>query len=123
MKNLRELDHARDVQFELKYYGRNGDGGNGVFRFMSLIDAKPMSVIASDGDGWDHVSVSRADRCPHYEEMEQIAALFFAEDEAAVQFHVPKSEHVNIHPHTLHWWRPTRDRLPRPPGYMIGPKS
>lgn len=122
MKDLHQLDYARDVKFERQMYGGNGDGGNGVFRFMSCLDAQPMAVVASNGDGWDHVSVSRNDRTPHYEEMEQIAALFFEVDEAAVQYHVPPSEHVNVHRFCLHWWRPTRDRLPRPPGYMVGPK-
>lgn len=122
MKNLHELDYARMVAFEQTFYGGNGDGGNGVFQFMSCIDANPLRVIASTGDGWDHVSVSRADRIPQYEEMEQIATLFFEVEEAAVQYHVPKSDHVNIHRYCLHWWRPTKDILPRPPGYMVGPK-
>lgn len=122
MKELNTLNYARDVKFEQKMYGRNGDGGNGVFRFMSCVDGQPLAVIASNGDGWDHVSVSRNDRVPSYEEMEQIATLFFEADESAVQFHVPKTDHVNVHRYCLHWWRPTRDRLPRPPGYMVGTK-
>jgi hypothetical protein len=117
------LDHARDVKFELDFYGGHGDGSNGVFRFMSCEDAKPMAVIASVGDGWDHVSVSRPDRCPTYDEMEQIAKAFFKDDEAAVQYHVPAKDHVNVHRFCLHWWRPTYVKLVRPPGYMIGPKA
>lgn len=122
MKNLHELDYARMVEFELQHYGMNGDDGNGVFQFLSCVDVMPLRVIASDGDGWDHVSVSRADRVPNYEEMEQIAALFFKENETAVQYHVPKSEHVNHHPYCLHWWRPTEETLPKPPSIMVAPK-
>jgi len=122
MKNLHELDYSRALVEERKYYGRNGDGGNGMFRFMSCVDGQPLGVIASDGGGWDHVSVSRADRVPNYEEMEQVAGLFFQADETAVQYHVPKSEHVNCHPYCLHWWRPTEETLPKPPSIMVAPK-
>jgi hypothetical protein len=121
MKNLHELDYARALEAELKMYGMNGDGGNGMFRFMSCVDGQTLGVIASDGGGWDHVSVSRADRVPNYDEMEQIAGLFFQTDETAVQYHVPKSEHVNIHSYCLHWWRPTDEILPKPPANMVGP--
>jgi hypothetical protein len=122
MKDLNELNYARDVAFERQMYGLNGDSGNGVFRFMSCVDAKPMAVIASCGDGWDHVSVSRNDRVPNYEEMEQIAKLFFRPNEYAVQYHVPESKHVNVHNFCLHWWSPIKQELPVPPGYMVGPK-
>jgi hypothetical protein len=109
------------VAFERRMYGGNGDNGNGVFRFMSCDDGYPLVVIASSGEGWDHVSVSRRDRVPSYAEMEQIAKLFFKDDEAAVQYHVPAKDHVNCHPNCLHWWRPNVEPLPRPPGFMIGP--
>jgi len=122
MKDLNELNYARMIEFEQRIYGCNGNGGNGCFQFMSLVDGMPIRAIASDGGGWDHVSVSRADRVPNYNEMEQIAGLFFKDDETAVQYHVPKSEHVNHHPNCLHWWRPTEERLAKPPASMVGPK-
>jgi hypothetical protein len=37
---------------------------NGAFRVPG-----GLRVIASDGEGWDHVSVSLPDRCPTWEEM------------------------------------------------------
>jgi hypothetical protein len=123
MKNLHELDYARMIDFEQRVYGGNGDGGNGAFQFMSCVDGKRLAAIASDGEGWDHVSVSRNDRTPYYEEMEQIAALFFKENETAVQYHVPKEDHISIHKFCLHWWRPNKIELPRPPGFMVGPKT
>lgn len=122
MKDLHELAYARDAAFEVQYYGGNGDSGNGVFRFMSCVDGNPIAVIASSGDGWDHVSVSRNDRVPNYEEMEQVAKLFFRPTEYAVQYHVPASEHVNVHDYCLHWWRSLDAPMPRPPSYMVGPK-
>jgi hypothetical protein len=122
MKNLNDFGLSRDVENELKIYGRNGDHGNGMFNFMSCEDGKTLRVICSDGGGWDHVSVSRVDRVPTYREMEQVAKIIFQPDEYAVQYHVPASEHVNFHKYCLHWWRPTRELLPHPPTMMVGPK-
>jgi hypothetical protein len=51
--------------------------------------------------------------------MEHIARLFFRDDETAVQFHVPSSDHINVHPNCLHWWRPQEAPLPRPPGIFV----
>jgi hypothetical protein len=123
VRNLNELNHLRDFDFEMRVYGVNGNEGNGVFRLLSMEDNKTLAIIVSDGGGWDHVSVSRGDRTPNYTEMEQVASLFFKEDETAVQYHVPKGEHVNIHPYCLHWWRPTEETLPKPPSSMVGPKK
>ena len=124
MRDLNTLNHARDSETELRCYGVNGDDSNGVFRFRSPVDPDiPMRVIASVGGGWDHVSVSAYGRVPNYEEMEWVAKTFFRDDEAAVQYHVPESDHVNCHPFCLHWWRPTQETLPRPPTHMVGPKT
>lgn len=120
MRNLNELNHARDWKQEIRLYGMNGNHECGCFQLLSRDDAKPLRIIASSGEGWDHVSVSRTDHVPSYADMQYIARTFFKEDETAVQFHVPKSEHVNVHPHCLHWWRPLNAVLPKPPTYMIG---
>ena len=122
MRNLTELDHLRlrDARV-LQMYGGFGDDRGGVFTVKSKIDRVPMRVVASSGDGWDHVSVSRYNRCPNWIEMEQVKHLFFKEDETAMQLHVPASDHINYHPHCLHIWRPTDKEIPRPPGMMVGP--
>lgn len=71
-----------------------------------------LRVLAANGAGWDHVSVSRPDRCPTWDEMERIKRLFFKPDETAMQLHVPVSEHINHHPNCLHIWRPqTADEI------------
>jgi hypothetical protein len=64
---------------------------------------------ASCGGGWDHVSVSCATRCPTWEEMAWVKEKFFCDNEAVMQLHVPKSEHINNHPYCLHLWRPQSD--------------
>ena len=62
----------------VRHYGNIGDSGSGVFVVPSPIDSAPMRVIASDGMGWDHVSVSRANRCPNWPELEHVKRLFSA---------------------------------------------
>jgi hypothetical protein len=86
----------------------------------SAIDRAELRVIATAGEGWDHVSVSRANRCPNWPEMEQIKRLFFATVETAMQLHVPPSDHISVHPYCLHLWRPHDVEIPRPPSWMVG---
>lgn len=107
----------------IRHYGNVGDETCGVFEVPSPIDHAPLRVIASSGEGWDHVSVSRRNRTPNYPEMQVIYRLFFREDETAMQLHVPETDHVNCHPNCLHLWRPLDTEIPRPDAYMVGPKA
>lgn len=72
-------------------------------------------IIASSGMGWDHVSVSRPDRCPTWEEMCWVKGLFWNPEETVVQYHPPESQAVNLCPTCLHLWRPTTLPIPLPP--------
>lgn len=120
MRDLATLDAYRlDAS---KIYGWQGDGTCGAFRLPSPIDGKPLTVVASSGDGWDHVSVSRDSRPPSWREMCFIKHVFFDDWETAMQLHVPTAEHINCHPHCLHLWRPQEEEIPRPPGWMVGPR-
>lgn len=79
-----------------------------------------LRVVVSWGEGWEHVSVAHRTRVPMYDEMAYIARHFWP-DQTAMQLHVPASDHINIHPYCLHWWRPTTQEIPRPPAWMVGP--
>ena len=120
MRDLRVLNMHRvktpDPMLELHPFQLPG---NGAFIFRTPIDGKTLRVIASNGDGWDHVSVSLTSRAPRWEEMEFIKRKFFHDYETAMQLHVPPSEHVNNHPHCLHLWRPHNSEIPRPPKIMV----
>ena len=96
-----------------------GDATNGMF-MVSLKNAQIVQVMASNGEGWEHISVSRKDRCPTWNEMCQVKDLFWDEDDCVVQYHPPKSDYVNLHPYCLHLWRPIRVEMPRPPKWMVG---
>lgn len=74
-----------------------------------------LRIVASYGGGWDHVSVSRKDRTPTWEEMTAIKDLLFDPEDCVFQYHPPKSKYVNHHPHCLHLWRSQRERMPMPP--------
>ena len=83
MKKLWALPHLPGVLTH-----QIGDDG-GAFALRSPTDRKPMQIIASNGEGWDHVSVSRTDRVPNWEEMEHVKRLFFEDWEVAMQLHRP----------------------------------
>lgn len=78
-----------------------------------------LVIIASWGLGWDHVSVSRSDRCPTWDEMCIVKRAFFRSDECVVQYHPRASDYVNDHPNCLHLWRPQEAEVPMPPGFMV----
>lgn len=84
-----------------------------------------LAIISSGVDHtykWEHVSVSTRDRTPTWEEMSFVKDLFWTEEECVVQFHPPKSEYVNHHPHCLHLWRPLGENIQTPPSILVGPK-
>lgn len=91
-------------------------GNNGAFMLNGAF------VIASDGEGWEHVSVSRKNRIPTWPEMCQIKNIFWDTEDAVMQLHPPQSDYVNVHPNCLHLWRPTDRPIPLPPSILVGPK-
>lgn len=99
-----------------------GDEQNGWF-VIPLKHQQKLRVIASNGMGWEHVSVSRRDRCPTWEEMCQVKALFWGDDDCVVQYHPPRSQYVNNHQNCLHMWRPVGIDMPMPPSIMVGVKE
>lgn len=104
-------------------------GMNGLFHIRHPATGRVFRVIASDGrdwkrlglggEVWEHVSVSLDDRCPTWEEMDWIKRIFWRDDETVLQFHVPRSDHVNYHAYCLHLWRPTQTAIPMPPKLCV----
>lgn len=97
------------------------DGCNGYF--LIPFESYTLAVIASDGMGWDHVSVSLNNRTPNWREMCFIKSLFWDEEEVAIQYHPKKSEYVDNHPYCLHLWRPQDQEIPTPPAILVGIKT
>lgn len=96
-------------------------GNNGAFWVTLKTFGQRVLVIASDEGGWEHVSVSRQDRCPTWAEMCEVKDLFFGPDEWVMQYHPAASDYVNHHPYCLHLWRPVGMEFPVPPAWMVGP--
>ena len=113
--------HCPD-KYRVPLYGSMGNATNGAFK-IPLKSGKTANVIASDGAGWEHVSVSLHNRCPTWGEMCQIKALFWDDEDCVVQFHPPKSQYVNFHPYCLHLWRQIGVDTPVPDSLLIGPKA
>ena len=121
MLNLSYLNNYRDKEAEMKIYGCNGDSGNGVFVIKSIFSPGRLYVIASNGDGWDHISVSKKNCLPNWNEMNYIKDAFFHPEDVVMQLHPPKSKYVNMAKYCLHLWRPNYGPcIPCPPSYMVG---
>lgn len=124
MKDLKSLDAYRlkDEEREYRGIGVLGNDNNGVFKVR--VNGHSLFVIASDGGGWEHVSVSYCNQkrkaCPTWEEMCAIKDMFFDPEECVMQLHPPKSEYVNNHPYCLHLWRPNNgSAIPTPPRILV----
>lgn len=96
-------------------------GNNGMFEVPYR--SYKFTVIASDGEGWEHVSVSLPNRCPNWEEMCYMKSLFWSVDECVVEFHPPTSEYVNNHDTCLHMWKQVGKTWTLPPSILVGIKG
>jgi len=93
-------------------------GNNGAF--LIPYQSFMLRVIASDGMGWEHVSVSLPNRTPNWREMCFIKDLFWDVEDVVIQYHPAKSEYVNVHDNCLHMWKPVGVELPTPPKELVG---
>lgn len=105
-----------------KYRVQPGPGNNGFFIFKR--DGKEVRCQASDGMGWEHVSVSiKGKKMPSWNLMCYIKNLFWDGEDTVVQYHPAKKDYVDFHPACLHLWRPTgKVKLPVPNSILVGPK-
>jgi hypothetical protein len=117
MRDLRKLNSYRIAVDIAPLYGDENSHDGGVFVVPHR--GTKLRVIAGNGDGWDHLSVSVKNRCPTWEEMEHIKRLFFEPHELAWEYHMPESDHISIHPYTLHIWRKHDFEMPTPPKIMV----
>lgn len=65
-----------------------------------------LSVEAKDGDDrkWLHVSLSREDRLPSWDDVRTVKDIFVGRDKTAIQVLPPESEYVNLNKTVLHLW-------------------
>lgn len=82
-----------------------------------------LTVIASDGMGWEHVSVHAEKKnspmlLPYWDEMQFVKELFWDDEDVVIQYHPSKSEYVN-YGDVLHLWRPIGVEIPTPPRILV----
>lgn len=101
-------------------YGNNG-------AFVLKIKGEMLYAIASDGLGWEHVSISFINgdprRTPSWRQMCEVKALFWDAEDAVMQLHPPESSYISNHPGCLHLWRPTDCKIPLPSSLLVGTKG
>jgi hypothetical protein len=88
-----------------------------------------LYVIADDGTltAWEHVSMhvrvkhrsKQTQQTPTWAQMCLLKSLFFDAYEVVMQLHPAEANHINIHPHVLHLWRPKNDVIPMPPKILV----
>lgn len=93
-------------------------GCNGFFSFKK--NGITFFVMATDGLGWEHVSVSLSvKRAPDWEEMCMIKDLFWDDEDTVIQFHPKKSEYINNHEYVLHLWKKVDFDYELPPRIFV----
>ncbi len=101
-------------------------GNNGAFE-IPLSGRSTAIIIASDGLGWEHVSVhimaDNKQRTPTWSEMCKIKDMFWNDNETVIQYHPPKDQYVNNHNHCLHLWKPIGFDIPLPNSALVGIKK
>lgn len=109
-------------EFRIKdghFISTDKDGNNGAFLFSK--NGYDFFVIASDGAGWDHVSVSiNRNRTPSWEQMCYVKDLFWTPDETVIQYHPRCEDYVNNAPNCLHLWRSQTEKHELPPSILVG---
>ena len=99
------------------------DGNNGVFMFGRW--GLQVRCLASDGMGWEHVSVTIGKRgkpavkTPTWTQMCWVKSVFWDPEDVVVQFHPAEADYVDNHQHCLHLWRCTQQVQPVPLAIQI----
>lgn len=88
-------------------------------------DRVELYCVVSWGMGWEHVSV-HARRLlngkystPTWDMMCHAKDAFWNENEWVIQYHPAGTAYVNVHPHTLHLWKPVGLEFPKPPKVCV----
>lgn len=67
------------------------------------------NIIISKDAGLYHLSISRKDRLPSYDELKSARYQFLPEVPYMVQIFPPEKDFVNVHEFCLHLWQPSAD--------------
>jgi hypothetical protein len=82
----------------MNYYERIGD------KLAVIVSACKWPGDPQPDRVWLHVSMSRKNKLPTYQDMAEVKELFVGKERKALQIFAEESQHVNIHPYCLHLW-------------------
>lgn len=94
-----------------KQLQRFGDGC--AYQYRSGLRVIVTTAPFEDGREWMHISVSRRDRTPSYEDL-KFVKMTFAEKRWGYQVFPPPDDNISIHATCLHIWVPLTGSLPLP---------
>lgn len=102
-----------------------GNNGHFLLDFEAGNKSRELFCCVSDGDMWEHVSVSIMSlaKIPTWEHMCFAKSAFWDREDVVVQFHPKESEYSNCNPFVLHLWRHKATEFIRPPTKLVGAPS
>lgn len=89
-----------------------GDGN--AYKHRSGLRVIVTTADFEDGRDWMHVSLSREDRLPSYDDLRHVKSTFVGDNRYAYQVFPPALKHINIHSFCLHLWAPLTGTVPLP---------
>jgi hypothetical protein len=89
-----------------------GDGN--VYRYRDQLTVIVTTADFPDGRDWMHISCSRKDRLPSFDDLKFAKSTFAGDGRYAYQVFPPADKYVNIHPFSLHLWAPLNGAPPLP---------
>jgi len=76
-----------------------------AFRSRDGLNVLISTAEERDGKRWRHVSLSRRDKLPTWEELKRVKDAFLGAEVVALQVLPKASLYVNLHPFVLHLWQ------------------
>lgn len=100
-----------------KITGTGDDGAMFEFKYK----VRKYEVIASNGGGWDHVSIYplHQKHTPSWDVMCILKNMCFNDDEVVMELHPAKKDYVNLAEYCLHLWKPQYEAIPTPPKLFV----
>ena len=114
---MKKLDEIVKDRLITKVVKMAEDGVMFNFKYKS----REYEVIASNGGGWDHVSVYplHQKHTPSWDVMCILKDMCFNDDEVVMELHPAKKDYVNLAEYCLHLWKPQDEAIPTPPKLFV----
>jgi hypothetical protein len=93
---------------------------NEVNSYLRIYRYGACGVIVTKEYGKWHISVSRPDRLPSWDEIRDVRYAIAPDDVTMAMILPPKSSYINIHPNCLHLWEMAPSDFEIPPGIVDG---